>query len=193
MKHGNLKKIFAILFFVSALANANYLVHLKYTSGAVTQESVYIVDSDANAGSSGEMELTVNNFQSNFSFPGITMYDPEDIFIYGVNRTTADSEIIGIDDEADAYVIIPEVPAGSMVRVSNGTDILMDEPLMIPISVEGKIQLNMSIITICINDSGCKEGEECRNGNCVAKEPVCGSLFIFLAFALSPLVLKYSS
>ncbi len=189
----NVKKILMLLTILTLISNANYLVHLKYSNGTVTQEAIYIVDNDASAGGQGEMELTVNNFQSNFSFPRITMYDPEDIFVFGVNRTTANSEIIGVDDEADAYVVIPEVPIGSMVRVSNGTDVLMDGPLMVPISVEGKSELNMSIITICINDSGCKEGEECRNGSCVAKEPACSSLFIFLAFAASALVLKYKN
>jgi len=187
-----LKRVIILVFIACALVNANYLMHLKYSNGTVSQEALYYVDSEIEGDSGGDMQLYVNNFSTNVSFPLITMYDPEDIFVFGVNRTTAKSEIIGIDDESDAYVVIPEVPVGSMVRVSNGTNILMDEPLMIPISVEGKSELNMSVISICISDSGCREGEECRNGNCVAKEPVCGGLFIFLAFAGSALVLKYS-
>jgi hypothetical protein len=125
--------ILLILLGMFGIVSANYLVHLTYDNGKVTQDAVYYIDSATYESDEGEMNVTVGDYESALSFPLMVMHDYTNI---SESDTRQQVEFV---TKAEAYVVVPEVPAGTNIVVSNGTDTLLNEPIKKAVDLEPKI------------------------------------------------------
>lgn len=125
-------KFFALLLCFCFLANAGYLIQLKYENGVVTQQEVYEIESEPDA-STGGYEVSVGGYSTNISFPIVTMNDPKGLFAdNGTQVVRPPSESIITEEEAETFIVFPEVPDGSELVVRNATHTLLSEPLKQP-------------------------------------------------------------
>ena len=122
--------ILPILLMMLGTVSANYLVHLTYDNGKVTQGEVYYIDSALYEADEGPMNVTVGSYESSLSFPLLMMHDYAD---------PADARPqMEMLTKAEAYIIVPEAPAGTNIVVSNATDILLNEPIKKAVEMEPK-------------------------------------------------------
>lgn len=123
-------KFFAVLLSISLLASASYLIQLKYEQGVVTQEEVYDVDSTPDTGAGG-YEISVGSYNTNFSFPLILVSDSPGFFdANGTQVLKPDADqVVKEETSGEAFIVVPEVPDGTILSISNGTHTLLNEPL----------------------------------------------------------------
>ena len=181
MKHMIGKTISFILMLVLTV-NANYIIHFHYDNGEIRQEAVYSSDAVSldNVGA-GDYLVSIGNYSTNVSFSLLRMYDPEDIFINGSKRQAGVSEIISLSKEADEFVVVPEFPPGTILKVEDESGVLLEEPLMIPIILDAEVPIADENASVdCNSDSECGSGFVCSGGVCQRDdERVCVSAFIF--------------
>lgn len=172
----------AAVFFLALVfaTDASYIVHLSYDNGAVAQVAVYYADAvPVEQGLEGEYVVSVGNYSANLSFPLVTVYDPEDIFINGSKRLAPINEIFTADEKVDGFVVVPEVLPGAMLRVANGSEVVLEEPLMLPVALDAVVPAEDGGHE-CKDDSECGRGFFCSGGQCVeGAGPVCGPAFMF--------------
>lgn len=133
-------RFFTLIVFAALLsiASANYLVHLKYENGLVTQEAVYETNASAPSETFGAYDVSVGSYSAKFSFPVWVIHDPQNLFDENGNQVKIPKadEVITQETVAEALVVVPSAPPGSKLKVSNNGTVLLEEELKSPVSVE---------------------------------------------------------
>jgi len=124
---------FALLGLLSGFACASYIVELTYSGGVVTQTGVYYTNAEPSS-PGGNFTYTIGSSSGSLNFPILEMHDARN----------NESEPAGFapvvkKTEAVAYIVVPDsaIPstgtgASENLKVMNGTQVLLDEPLKTP-------------------------------------------------------------
>jgi len=127
---------FAILGLLSAFACASYIIELTYANDAVSQTAVYYTDAEPSS-PVGNYTYSIGSTTGSLDFPILELRDAKN------NETDAPSDFAPMvkKTEAVAYIVVPDsaIPstgtgtaAGSNLKIMNGTQVLLDEPLKTP-------------------------------------------------------------
>lgn len=128
----------ALLGLLPAFASASYIVELTYSGGAVTQTGVYYTDAEPSS-PGGNFTYSIAGSTGSLDFPILEMHDAKN------NESDAPSGFAPMvkKTEAVAYIVVPDsaIPStgtgagtdtGSNLKIMNGTQVLLDEPLKAP-------------------------------------------------------------
>jgi len=128
MKNAFLALLVAIF---ASFSGASYLVELTYSNGLVTQTGVYYTNAEASS-PGGNFSYSIAGATGGLDFPEIVMHD----------ANNSQGEVSGYQfmtkkTESTAYIVVPDSAISSSgtaenLKVLNGTQVLLDEPLKTP-------------------------------------------------------------